>query len=66
MTPAHRLSERMYRLHWGPLALSSELSVNERTIRRWLTGASPPPDQVLEWLDHITALLDTNPPPKRT
>lgn len=63
MTLGDRLSTALYSLHWGPIDLARILDVNERTIRRWLSGQNEPPDAIVAWLEQIVAWLEANPPP---
>jgi hypothetical protein len=52
-------------LRWGASALSTEIGVNERTVRRWISGDNAPPDAILQWLDRLAAFHRDNPVPQR-
>lgn len=41
-----RLCARLYGAHRWQTALSRELAVNDRTVRRWASGATPIPQSV--------------------
>jgi hypothetical protein len=58
-----RLSMALRTLHWGPQVLTDLLAINERTIRRWLSGQNDPPPALLEWLELLAAFVKANPPP---
>lgn len=62
MTTA-RLSAALHTLHWGPTALAEELDVNERTVRRWLSGQNEAPAAVVRWLERLAAFHEAHPPP---
>ena len=38
-------------------ALSRDLGVNPRTVRRWASGETTPPPGVLAWLDRARAMV---------
>ena len=40
---ADRLRECLAVLRWSQVVLASELNLNERTVRRWVSGANPVP-----------------------
>ena len=58
-----RLSEILKLMAWGPSALAAEVSVSERTVRRWLTGESPVPPRLHGWLEHHAAYRLAHPAP---
>ena len=65
-----RHCSRLYGAHRWQTALSRELQVNDRTVRRWASGASPVPHSAalcvrlmvfldeLSWLGEWRKLLD--------
>ena len=58
MTDATKLRERLTALRLSQRGLGRSLSVNERTVRDWASGASPVPEHVWRWLRDAIA-----PPP---
>lgn len=72
MTPQdlRRHCARLYGAHRWQTALARELQVNDRTVRRWASGASPIPQSTamcvrlmvfldeLKWLGEWRKLLD--------
>ncbi|MGH6946936.1 MAG: hypothetical protein ACREDZ_06375 [Kiloniellales bacterium] len=65
-----RLASRLYGERRWQAALARELQVNDRTVRRWASGASPVPESValalklmvfldeLKWLGEWRKMLD--------
>jgi hypothetical protein len=62
MTPLRYL-EIVACLDWGPQHIADVLGRNERTPRRWASGASPVPDRVAAWLEAVTAAVRAVPVP---
>lgn len=52
MTP-ERLAECLDALSWGALTLANQLGVPRSTVRGWLAGRSPVPDDVARWLEAL-------------
>jgi transcriptional regulator with XRE-family HTH domain len=63
LSSAARFSLALRGLRWGPRELAEMLAINERTIRRWLSGQNDPPPALLEWLELLAAFVNANPPP---
>ena len=61
--PATRLRTALRALHWSNVALASELGYDEKQVRRWLSGAYRPPEDVLAWLETLVALHAAHGPP---
>ena len=57
MTPA-RFRECLAVLRWSQTTLATELGVNERTVRRWASGANPVPGWVSQRLELGLVLHD--------
>lgn len=65
MTPANRLRAALDAIRWSGHLLGRLLRVDERTVRRWLAGQYPVPDDVLAWLETLAAFHQRHPPPGR-
>ena len=65
MSPKTRLSIAMLHIGWGATGLAEQVGVNERTVRRWISGDNPPPEPILEWLEGLAAFHQADPPPQR-
>lgn len=63
--PCIRLRSALNRLHWSVQSLATMLDVNERTVRRWVTGQNPAAENVLAWLERLAAYVDANPAPRK-
>lgn len=63
MTLGDRLSTALYALHWGPINLARILEVNERTIRRWLSGQNEPSERIVAWVELLVEFFEDHPPP---
>lgn len=48
-----RLSTALDALNWSGRSLAVLLGMNERTVRRWVSGAYEPPEPVLEWIEEL-------------
>jgi DNA-binding transcriptional regulator YiaG len=59
------IAATLARIGWSKQTLAERLRVDERTVRRWATGATHPPERVVAWLDKLAALIDKHPPPER-
>jgi len=64
MTP-DRLRECLALLRWSQRGLADALTMDERQVRRWATGAASIPDQVAAWLERRAAEMAADPPPAR-
>ncbi len=62
MTPTH-LRECLALLRWSQRGFADALSVDERQVRRWTTGAAMVPEQVAAWLERRAAAMAADPPP---
>jgi hypothetical protein len=40
------------------------LDIDDRRVRRMMTGEKPIPDEAAAWLERLVRYLDANPPPK--
>jgi len=61
MTPA----DLLHRIGWGPKTTAQRLGVNERTVRRWIDGATPCPPRVLAYLEAVARAVEAVPVPGR-
>ena len=61
MTPA-RFSDCLAALGWSVRALADRLGEHRTTVRRWV-AADEIPDAVGDWLENVTALVQSTPPP---
>lgn len=63
MTCTDRLSAALTILRWGPSDVAAQCHVNERTVRRWLSGQNDPPEWLVIWVEARATDLLANPPP---
>lgn len=60
-----RLRECLTLLRWSQRGLADALTMDERQVRRWATGAAVIPEQVALWLERRAAAIAADPPPVR-
>lgn len=60
-----RLSAILTLLRWSARDLAAAVAMNERTVRRWLSGDYPIPADVADWLETLAAAHAANPAPKK-
>lgn len=63
MTPSLRLRSALATLHWPGRTLAALLRKDEKQVRRWLSGAYAPPEQLLAWLEELAAFHEAHPSP---
>lgn len=63
MTPA-RLAACLASLDWGANTLATQLALPRSTVRGWLAGRSPVPENVARWLDALAKAHERNPAPR--
>lgn len=65
MTAGDRLRGALASIQWSQRQLAAMLQRDERQVRRWASGASYMPGDVLAWLEDLAACHRAMPPPKR-
>ena len=55
----------LIRIGWGPTVAAEKMSVNERTVRRWIDGTTPCPARVLAYLDAVARAVEGVEVPRR-
>jgi hypothetical protein len=60
-----RLADILSLLRWSVRDCADVSGWNERTVRRWLSGAYPIPAPVGEWLEALAEFHAANPPPRK-
>lgn len=64
MTP-DRFRRRLEAFHWSHRDIADILGLDDRTTRRWASGAYPIPPDVAVWLEGLMTWLHRNPAPRR-
>ncbi len=62
---AARLAECLEQIHWSARQLARMIGVDERQIRRWLSGRGTVPGSVARWLDGLARYHEAHPAPQR-
>ena len=61
MTTITRLRHALAALGWSQRDLARHLGYDDRTVRRWLSGAYEPAEGVLEWLERGVTWMEGRP-----
>ena len=56
---AASLHECLDRLGWSTMDLADRAAVSPVTVRRWLNGKVPVPDNIVRTLEQMTTLAET-------
>lgn len=60
-TDIPRLRHALTTLGWSQRDLARHLGYDDRTVRRWLSGAYEPAEGVLEWLERGVLWIEARP-----
>jgi hypothetical protein len=60
-----RLAAVLDLLHWSARDLAAEVALNERTVRRWLSGEYEVPAPIGAWLEDLAVYHVAHPAPRK-